>query len=252
MKRIVERDAGGGWRRRAVEPRVGGIQAGLPAQPVASAFFSKKILLLESHLEREFLGAGADEHDVVGVVHDCFCDERWRRDVLERADCSSSFGRAVHAGRVQLHHALLVRQATQSHRLIVGIELLDIDSRDDRVEGVRILTRHHVVGACNAANAVSGRDNYWRTGEIARGRAAFTGGEYLGACLAIESDSCRCGCAYANECTPGNRHWNISGWNVGTPRQSTSNRRPETKIELLPAARLSPIANRCKRSDKSE
>ena len=93
-------DARRTWRCRAtgrVEPVVVWIQTRLPSEPVLPALFGQKILLLESHLQRKFLGAGSDKQDVIGVVHHGFRDLRRCRDILERRNRASAFRRSMHA-----------------------------------------------------------------------------------------------------------------------------------------------------------
>jgi len=79
---------------------------------------------------------------------------------------SSAIGRAVHARRVELNDAVLVRQSAEPHRLVIGIELLDVDPGENCVESVSAIPDDHVVGALHAADSVARRNDDWsrRTG----------------------------------------------------------------------------------------
>src|SRR5690242_3914605 len=69
-----------------VEPAVVRVQTRLPSEPRLAGLLGEKILLLEPHLDGELLRAGADEKDVIGVIHHRLRDERWRGDLLEAPD----------------------------------------------------------------------------------------------------------------------------------------------------------------------
>src|SRR5690606_26426094 len=95
-------------------------------------------------------------------------DEARRCDVLEAPDGPGAPRGAVHAARVELHHAVGIGQAAETNRLVLGVELLDVDTGDDRVE--RVLAGDDlVVRNLHAANAVGGRHHDGpRTGGNAR------------------------------------------------------------------------------------
>ncbi len=87
---------------------------------------------------------------MIRVVHHRFGDERRSGDSLQRGDRACTARRTVHATGVQLDHAMLVRQPAQPHGLVIWVELLDVDTGDDRVERIRI-TDQHVVSPLDAA-----------------------------------------------------------------------------------------------------
>src|SRR5688572_10674881 len=95
-----------------------------------SALLRQQVLLGEAHLQREPFRVVADEQDVVGVIHDRLRHQRRRGDPFEARDRPGAPRRPVHAARVQLDHAVLVRQSAEADALVVGVELLDVDAGD--------------------------------------------------------------------------------------------------------------------------
>jgi hypothetical protein len=93
----------------------------------------------------EVVGAAADDHAVVRPLHDEPRDLRGVEDVLDAGDRPGVVGAAVHHGRVELHHAVLVRQAAQPDARVVRVRLDDLDHVDRDVEGLRALLQARVV-----------------------------------------------------------------------------------------------------------
>ncbi len=143
-----------------VEPVVVGVEAGLPAQPGAAALLGQELSLLEAQPEGESLRSVAHQEDVVGVVHHRLGDERRRGEPLERRHRSGAPGGAVHAGGVELYHAVLVGQPAEAHGNVVGIELHQVDAGDRGVEGVGSVVGHEPVGPGHGLEAVGGGDRH--------------------------------------------------------------------------------------------
>jgi hypothetical protein len=66
----------------------------------------------------------------------------------------------VHAARIELDDAFLVRQAAEPDGHVLGIELLDVHAGDNGVERVGA-GDNHVVRLPDVADAVVGRDDDW-------------------------------------------------------------------------------------------
>ncbi|MFM1751117.1 MAG: hypothetical protein RL119_79 [Actinomycetota bacterium] len=147
-----------------VEPEVIRIELGLPAEPVLPRLLGEEGLRLEPHVEGEALGAGPHEHDVVGVLHHRLRHETRRRDVFQAPHRPGALGGPMHAARVELHHPVGVGEAAEPDGLVVGIELLDVDPGDDRVEGVGAAD-DLVVGDLHPADPVPGGDHHRAGGE---------------------------------------------------------------------------------------
>ena len=147
-----------------IQPVVVRTELGPPAQPVLAAFFGQQVLFLEAHVQGEALRAFADQHDVIGVIHDRLGHQRRRGDVLQRGDRTRPPGGSVHDGRVQGDDAVGIRTAAQPHRLVIGIQLLDVDAGNDRVERVGLVLRHHLVGLRDTADSVTRGDYRGRRG----------------------------------------------------------------------------------------
>jgi hypothetical protein len=136
-----------------VQPRIVGVEPGLPAHPVLARLFGEQVLLLEPHCPGKPPRALAHQHHVVGVVHHGLGHERRRGNAFDARHRASAPGWPVHAGGVELHDPFLIGQPAQPDRLILRIELLDVDPGNGGVE--RVLTGHHpVVGHLDATKAV--------------------------------------------------------------------------------------------------
>jgi len=85
---------------------------------------------------RAFVERYADKQVMIGLVHDGPSDQRGCADAFEAGDGAGAFERAVHDRGVELHDAVRVGQAAVSDAVVVGIELDDVDARDDGVEDV--------------------------------------------------------------------------------------------------------------------
>src|SRR5207245_4690196 len=91
------------------------IEVGAPAQPHLAGVLREEVLVPEAVLQGEALRALAHEEDVIRVLEDELRHLRGRLDTLQRADRASALGWPVHAGGVELHHALRVGEATVAH-----------------------------------------------------------------------------------------------------------------------------------------
>ena len=98
---------------------------------------------LEAHVARERLRVLADEQVMVGVLHHRLGHERRRLTPSSAPTRARPLRRAVHARRVELHDAVGVRQPAVSDARVLGIELDDVDARDQRVEDVG--AGHHLL-----------------------------------------------------------------------------------------------------------
>jgi hypothetical protein len=85
---------------------------------------------------RELVRVLADEQAVVGALEHQARDLARMQDVLEARHRARLVARAVHARRVELHHAVGIRQAAQAHAVVERIGLLDLDHLDHDVERV--------------------------------------------------------------------------------------------------------------------
>ena len=74
---------------------------------------------------------------MVGLFHDGLGHERWRPDAFECRDAARPLFRSVHAGSVQLNDAVRVRRAAVANTTFLGVELVEIHPRDERVENRR-------------------------------------------------------------------------------------------------------------------
>ncbi len=73
---------------------------------------------------------------MVGLFHDGFSHERWRPYAFECRDAARPLFRSVHARSVELNDAVRVRRAAVANTTFLGVELVDIHPRDERVEDV--------------------------------------------------------------------------------------------------------------------
>src|SRR5207249_12225428 len=69
-----------------LDPVVAAGQLLLPVEPDLAAALGQEVLFYEAVRLREFQGAGPDEKDAIGPLHDQASDLRWVLDVLEGAD----------------------------------------------------------------------------------------------------------------------------------------------------------------------
>ena len=106
----------------------------LPVQPQSPGLVGQQILLLEPVSPGEAQGPAADEHDVVGSLHDQLGHPRGVFDVSQGGHCSAVVRRPVHDRGIELDFAVFVGQSAETHAVILGIGLDDIHARDDRVE----------------------------------------------------------------------------------------------------------------------
>ena len=140
-----------------VEVVVRRAQIGPPPQPRLAGMLGQQVFFLEAEGERKALGTLTDEEDVRRILEDQLRDFRRRLDVFERANRARPLGGPVHAGGVELYHALRVRQAAIADGVVVGIELLDLHAFDHRVERVGAL-HQHVERFLHGAQTVRARD----------------------------------------------------------------------------------------------
>ncbi len=152
-----------GARIDVVPPRVARVERRPPAQPRLARGLGEEVLRREAELEREAPCVLADEQHVVGVVHHRLRHERRGGDVLEAGHRAGPLRRPVHHARVELHDPFGVRQPAEPDRGVLGIELLDVDAGDDRVE--RIAAREEqLAGLRDAPEAVGTRHHRRPTG----------------------------------------------------------------------------------------
>jgi hypothetical protein len=82
---------------------------------------------------------------MIRVVHHLLRDERRRPHAFDARHRPGALARPVHARRVELDDAVGVRQPAVADARIFGIELDDVDARDQRIEDV-LAFRHHAEG----------------------------------------------------------------------------------------------------------
>ena len=73
---------------------------------------------------------------MIGVLQHRVRDLGRRPHAFERRHAAGPTLRAVHAARIELHHALGVGQAAVSDARVLGIEFDDVDAGDERLEDV--------------------------------------------------------------------------------------------------------------------
>src|SRR5215472_1819001 len=100
------------------------------------------VLDLESNCSREILSTFTDEQMMVGLLHDCLCDEGRCPHTFDRSNSPRLFARPVHARRIELYYALGIGQATISDAVIQRVQLHYIDAGDDRIQYVLAFRNH--------------------------------------------------------------------------------------------------------------
>ena len=160
--------------RGDVEVGVVGIEVGAPMQPCLARRVGEQVLFLEAVLEREVLRPFADQEDVIGVLEDALGDLGRCLDPLEATHRAGAARGAVHARRVELHHALGVGQPAVAHRGIVRVELLDLHGLDRGIERVCPL-QHQVERFLHAAQSVGAGDDDRLRDPTRRGRQGERG-----------------------------------------------------------------------------
>src|SRR5690606_13931946 len=119
------------------------IGAPLPLEPDSTALLGVEIILdAESHIPRELLRTGTHQQVVIGVLHHLLGDERWRAHLFERCHTAGTLERTVHTARVELYDAIGVGNPAVAYALIIGVELHDVYTGDERIEYVGT-THHH-------------------------------------------------------------------------------------------------------------
>jgi hypothetical protein len=99
----------------------------------------KEIHLLESLLYREPACAIADDHDVIGVVHDGFGESRNVFNTAHGGHRSGAMGGAMHDTGIKLDFALFVRETAVAHGILFGVVFDNSDRGDDGIERVAAL-----------------------------------------------------------------------------------------------------------------
>ena len=115
---------------RHLEPVVVRSPTCAPPQPRLTGAFGEEVFLLESVRQRESLGTGPHQEDMVGVHQDVFGDHTGGLDALEGRDRAGPIGGSVHARGVQLHDPLFVGKPSETDRCVVRIELLYLHALD--------------------------------------------------------------------------------------------------------------------------
>src|ERR1044072_4670475 len=88
---------------------------------------------------------------VIGVFHHGFCDQGRRAHAFERRHGAGLFPWSMHDGRVELDHAVSVRQSAVSDAVVEWIELDDIYSGDYGFEHIGA-TAHHLKSLLHGSN----------------------------------------------------------------------------------------------------
>ena len=122
-------------------------------QPRLPSVLGQQVFIFEAVLQREPLGALAHEEDVVRVLEDELRHLGGRLDPLQGTHRAGAFRGPMHAGGVELHHAVGVGQPAVADRVVVGVELLDLHALDGRIQGVGAL-HQHVEGLLHRAQPV--------------------------------------------------------------------------------------------------
>ena len=79
---------------------------------------------------------------MIGLIHHLLRDERRCAHAFDCRHASRALAWPVHAAGIELHDAVRIRQAAVADARLFGIELDDIDARDQCIEHVAPL-RHH-------------------------------------------------------------------------------------------------------------
>ncbi len=74
---------------------------------------------------------------VIGLLHHCPRHERRSAHTFEGADSAGLFFGTMHDGRIELDHAVSIRQTAVTNAVVEWIELDYIHARDHCVEHVR-------------------------------------------------------------------------------------------------------------------
>ena len=149
------RRPGPGFLRREL-PVVDVGHALFPVEPDLPRPRRQEVLDGEAVRGRELSRALADEEDAVGAVHDELRDLRGRLAALQRAHGAGFHRAAVHDARVELHDALLVRDAAVPDADVVRVELVHVDADDRGVQRVVALDERLPRGL-RGLDAVRGR-----------------------------------------------------------------------------------------------
>ena len=128
-----------------------------PDEPLLPRLRSEQVFLLEAIGECELLRAFTHQQDVIGVFQHQARHLARRLDTLQRANCPCPSGRPVHAGAIELHDTVGVWQAAITHRIILGIEFLDLHPLHRRVQRIGPL-KHEFNGAGYRRKAVRRAD----------------------------------------------------------------------------------------------
>src|SRR5208337_728545 len=101
-------------------PVAGGVML-LPQQPDFARAFGEQIFAREADGNGESFRAFADEHDVAGVLHHSFGNERDILDVADSAHRSGAARGSMHAAGVEFDYAFFVGKAAESDAVVVRI-----------------------------------------------------------------------------------------------------------------------------------
>ncbi len=118
----------------------------LPEHPYLARTLGQQILLGEAHSVAELFRALAHQHHVAGILEYRSRKARHVLDVAYASDRTGAARWAVHAACIEFHHAILVRQPTQSDAIVVGIILLRLSHVDTSVQRVGAIEQHLVSG----------------------------------------------------------------------------------------------------------
>ena len=121
-----------GWR----QPVVVGVAGLLPVQPDLPRLVGQQVDLGEAVRAGEPQRPLADQQAMPRALHHQPGDGRRVHDVADRGHRAAAVGRAVHDGGIELDHAVLVGQAAEADRVVLGIGLDDRHPLDRRVERV--------------------------------------------------------------------------------------------------------------------
>jgi hypothetical protein len=134
-------------------------------KPELAGVVGEEIFAGETLSDGETFGTFTDKHDVSGVLHNGFGDERDVLDVANAADGTGAAGGSVHARGVEFDDAFFVGQASEADGVVVGIVFGAADDAQGGVESVGSGAQHGVA-FIEIIVAIVGRDD---DGTLTRG-----------------------------------------------------------------------------------
>ena len=130
----------------------------LPQQPDFARAFGEQIFARKTHGDGKSFRAFADQHDVAGVLHHSFRNQRNILDVADAAHGSGAARGPVHAAGVEFDYAFFVGKAAESDGVVVRIVFRTFYNADGSVERVAAAFQESE-GVVEIIEAVVGADD---------------------------------------------------------------------------------------------